>query len=138
MITSWLKSVISKTGINPQLIGFLVVGGLSTVLNLGLAAALVWGLGLRASFASGIGYVAGVALGYLLNKAITFGAGATKHSTVLLPYLLVYAISFAISFGLIELVNPGTDLQKVVTLLIATILTTILNFVLTKFLVFRA
>ncbi len=137
MISRRLKSVLSKTGINPQLIGFLVVGGLSTVLNLGLAAALVWGLGLRASIASGIGYVVGVALGYLLNKSITFDAGATKHSKVLLPYLLVYAISFAISFGLIELVNPSTDLQKVITLLLATILTTNLNFVLTKFVVFR-
>ncbi len=137
MISRRLKSVLSKTGINPQLIGFLFVGGLSTVMNLGLAAVLVWGLGLRSSVASGIGYVSGVILGYWLNKSITFEAGDAKHSTVLLPYLLVYAISFAISFGLIELVSPSTDLQKVVALLLATILTTILNFVLTKFVVFR-
>ena len=56
-----------------ELIRFLIIGGLSTILNYLVFLALLHGLNFNYLIANSLGFIAGVSFGYPFNKKWTFG-----------------------------------------------------------------
>jgi putative flippase GtrA len=56
-----------------ELIRFLIIGGLSTILNYLVFLALLHGLNFNYLISNSLEFIAGVSFGYLFNKKWTFG-----------------------------------------------------------------
>lgn len=120
-----------------QLVFFVLVGGTTTALNLSLAALLALVLEVDATIANTTGYWCGVVLGYYLNKRFTFEVADGQHGKYLLPYLGVYLLSWLLGLGFVAWKDNPDKLLKAAVLLGSVIISTISNFLGTKFLVFR-
>jgi len=115
---------------------FLIVGGLSTVINYSIFLLLYW-FGLNYLSASAVGFLSGVFFGYILNKNWTYSVVGETAPGLAVRYVFVYLLSLFSGLGFIYVV---VDLGGVSPLLgnVASILvTTFLNFIGTRFFVFR-
>lgn len=119
-----------------QLVLFCVVGGITTAFNLGIAFFLCLWLQSDLRTANTAGYWSGVVLGYWLNKNYTFQAQASGHKH-LLPYLAVYAVSWLGGLSFVSLFSLEDPLLKAMVLVASVVISTVCNFLGTKFLVFR-
>jgi len=124
-----------------QAIRFLFSGSCSVLTDL-LVYRLLLGADLSAGLAKGIGFVAGVGVGYPLNRWLTFVPNdeqkRRRTSREVGLYLGVYLSSLAVNVGINAAVREvaGTD-AILLAFLIATGATTVMNFVLLKWIVFR-
>jgi putative flippase GtrA len=114
---------------------FLVVGGLSVATDLGVLLALHAGLGWERSLAKGLSYVAGMALGFALNKAWTFGS-RRQAWTEAPSYVLLYALTLAVNVGVHRALHD-LGLGGGLAFLGATGLTTVLNYLGLRYITFR-
>lgn len=93
-----------------QFIGYLVIGGFTTSLNLALFAAMVaafgWRNGLAATLASTAAYVATSVLAYVLNSRFTFHHQHTGDSA---GTVTRFAATFASSAAVSALVFSGVN-----------------------------
>ncbi|MFM2090135.1 MAG: hypothetical protein RLZZ127_624 [Planctomycetota bacterium] len=120
---------------------FAVVGLLSVATDLGVYAGSA-AAGLPRDPAKGLGYLAGMGLGFILNKAWTFGSLRPAAGELLL-YGLVYATTFAVNIlvnrgillGLDGVAAPGA--VAAAAFLAATGTTTILNYLGMRHIAFR-
>jgi putative flippase GtrA len=120
-----------------QFVLFVLVGGTTTAFNLGIAGALALALDVKATVASTAGYWSGVGLGYYLNKRFTFEVAKGQHARYLLPYLGVYLVSFLLGLTFVAWQDSPDKLIKATVLVASVLISTICNFIGTKFLVFR-
>lgn len=118
-----------------RLLRFLVSGGLSVATDLGVFVALQDGLGVAQAPAKGVSYVTGMALGFVLNKAWTFGSRRDAKAEAP-SYLLLYAITLGVN---VLAYGAVLDLSqhKPAAFLVATGLTTVLNYLGLRFMTFR-
>ena len=118
---------------------FLVVGGISTVINY-LTFYLTYQFGqLHYLLASALGYVIGLSIGYVLNHHWTFNNQSAHHTRTaeLLKYGLVYGSSLLLSLiCLAGLVRSG--IPTVVANVLVIGLSTITNFFGLRLFVFKA
>ena len=120
---------------------FIVVGVLSVGTDAAVYLTMVSG-GLPRDVSKGIGYVAGMAIGFFLNKTWTFGSRRAARSEAL-AYVFLYAVTLGVNIGLNRLVLAmGMERMMPVVLaifafLVATGTTTVLNFLAMRFIVFR-
>ena len=120
-----------------ELILFLLVGGLSTIINYFIFLFFFKLAGVWYLFSSWIGYFSGVLFGYLLNSIYTFSAGNQISGKNLASYIGVYLISLLIgSILLYALVEFGKISPQISNLLVIC-QTTATNFLGCKFLVFK-
>jgi len=127
---SLLKGIFSR-----QFIVFCVIGSLATVLNYGIFW-LLYHVNVQYIIASAGGYVAGVFVGFALNRRFTFKTKSEQtYSVEVTKYLLVYFMSLLLGLGLLSiLVKQGLDVRLANIFVIG--LTTFTNYTGCKFFVF--
>ena len=120
-----------------ELILFLLVGGLSTIINyliflLTFKIAGIWYL-----VSSWIGYFSGVLFGYLLNSIYTFSASSQISGKNLASYIGVYLISLLIGSILLYMLVEFGKITPLISNILVICQTTVTNFLGCKFLVFK-
>ena len=122
-----------------QFFTFCVVGGVNTVFSLAVIIGLsVWG-GLHYTLANVLGYAAGLAVGFILHKTITFrgDAAAQKIHKQFSKFLGVFFVSYAVQFlVLIALVQFG-GIWDVLAQILAWSVFVIISFAGNRFVTFR-
>lgn len=119
-----------------QIVRFLVVGGISTLVNYLVFLTVIHFDRSFYLFASCSGYLSGVLVGFVANKNWTFEAG-DGNDKYLVKYIMIYTLSLLLSLGVLQ-VLVGTlgvwpELANIITIGISTVT----NFVGTKLYVFR-
>jgi putative flippase GtrA len=120
---------------------FLVVGGLSVATDLAVYTVLLL-TALPVPVAKGLAYLAGMLLGFFLNKAWTF-ASQRGYAGEALTYVTLYLLSLAINIAVNEAAIALLDGHVVPTLarglafLAATGTTTVLNYLGMRYITFR-
>lgn len=119
-----------------QVLRFLVVGGASVAVDLVCYFALTTTLAFPPSVAKCLSYVAGMAVGFVGNKFWTFGS-ARRSASEPLSYTVLYAVTLAVNIGVNAIVLSITGGWKLPAFLVATGVTTVLNFVGMRLFTFR-
>lgn len=119
-----------------QLVRFLVVGASSTALNYLVFFILFSFLEFSYLLASALGFIAGVLLGYSLNKFWTF---AVKEHCIkeFLKYLGVYGFSLLLSLVVLAFLVENLSLDARLANIMVIMITTVVNFSGVKLLVFK-
>lgn len=134
-----VPGVDPRLPLRTQLFRFVVTGGLSAVVDLGLLVLGMW-IGLGPTPAKAISWVFGTLTAYAINSRWTFqsrGSGGTLAAVVVL-----YVLTFALQVGTFAAVFPqleaawGTTVAQVVGFVIAQGLATAVNFVVQRVWIF--
>ena len=115
---------------------FLVVGLLSVVTDLCAYAALSTALALSVTWSKAISYLAGVVVGFALNKRWTFQS-SRRTWTEPVSYLSLYAVTLGVNVGCNALVLSWLVDQRAIAFLLATGVTTVINFLGMRLVTFR-
>lgn len=132
---------LADPGVRRAASRFLVAGGLNAALNYVLFRGLLAVLDGRpgaAGLAQGVAYAIGVAVGYVVNRRWTFGAGegpGHAHGRALPRFLAAYGVTLVVGAGLVE-AGVRAGLGPTTSWVLATGVTTVLNFVAQRFWVF--
>ena len=122
--------------IKQQLVRFLVVGLICTIINYISFFILLNFMNINFLIASALGYLLGVLLGYSMNRVWTF-QHQIKSLLEKLKYLITYLLSLFIGLFFLKIlvINHGfkTEIANIYVILI----TTILNFLGAKYWVFK-
>jgi len=81
-------------------VGFVVAGGVATIINYSLFASLYW-WGVNYLVASAIGYVSGIVISFTINKLFVFTDSAGTRGQFL-RYTLIYVGALAVQLALLE------------------------------------
>lgn len=119
-----------------QIIRFLIVGGVSTLLNYFVFIAILYLDRSLYMFASCSGYMAGVLLGFYANRNWTFGSGDSQEK-FLFRYIQVYSLSLLLSLGILYILVDILGVWPEAANLIVIVFSTVSNFIGTKLYVFR-
>lgn len=130
-----------------QLFRFVVTGGLSAVVDLGLML-LLMRLGLDYAAAKALSFVAGTTTAYLINMRWTFQSTGSKRTFA--AVVVLYGLTFVLQWGTFVLLYPrliawglGGDLvpgmsgAQLVGFVVAQGLATVVNFVVQRSLIFK-
>jgi putative flippase GtrA len=112
----------------PPVIRFLLSGGLNTLLTFCLYWLLLLWVHYQVAYA--VSYVAGIALGYLLNVKFVFRVRHSMRKAALFPF--VYLINYVCGAAIVALVVNVLRWDVRVAPLIAILLTLPLTFLLTR------
>jgi putative flippase GtrA len=107
---------------------FLVIGGMSVAIDL-LAYRALTLAGLEVTCSKGLSYVLGMLLGFFGNKYWTFGSrrrSASEPARFVLLYGITLTINMATNAALLHVLG---DSYRLVAFVVATGLSTVLNFV---------
>lgn len=118
-----------------QIIRFLIVGGTSTVINYFIFYCLLNFFSVRYTFSSAIGYICGIFVGYFFNKNWTFES-VSKSKLEVVKYYFTYLITLGISIVALKFQVDFLKIDAKFANLIVILITTILNFLGTRYLVF--
>jgi len=119
-----------------QLIRFIIVGGLSTVLNYSVFS-LFYFFGVFYVLASVVGYVSGLILGYILNRSWSFSSVIDNKKIEFLFYSLAYLFSLLLSVASLRLAVDNFGISPWIGNLIAIAVSTIINFISLKLIIFN-
>jgi putative flippase GtrA len=119
-----------------QIVRFLVVGCVSVAVDLVCYMFLGTILFFATSVAKGISYLAGMAVGFVGNKYWTFGS-ARRSASEPVTYAVLYVVTLAVNIGVNSAVLGITGGWKAPAFLLATAITTVLNFLGMRLITFR-
>jgi putative flippase GtrA len=121
-----------------QALKFLAVGVLNTMLDAGVYLVLTRWLGFAAwkILAKGISYGVGVLNSFYCNKSWTFQAEASSWTTLAL-FVLSNLLAMIINAGIMRLSLSGFHWHEFPSFVLATSITFLWNFTISKFLIFR-
>jgi putative flippase GtrA len=111
-----------------KLIRFLIVGGISTIINYLTFFILLKNLGVNYLTSSGIGYILGLGLGFFLNKVWTFNCNS-KSIALKIKYFIVYMVNLGISLILLKYLSLHLNINPMIGNIVSIIYTTIFNFI---------
>ena len=120
---------------------FLVVGCSSVAVDLLVYAGLM-AVGCPRELAKGAGYLAGMVLGFVLNKRWTFGSRRAAGGEAV-TYVVLYAVTFVVNVAVNGWMAQTaaslmpSQIALVTAFLVATAVTTVLNFLGMRFITFR-
>jgi putative flippase GtrA len=114
-------------------IGFVVAGGLATIINYGFFASL-YSMGINYLAASAIGYVSGIAVSFTINKLFVF-TDSTSQRGQCLRYIGIYLTALGLQLALLE-VGVWAGLDPLTANAIALIIVVIGNYFFIKRFVF--
>lgn len=117
-----------------QLLRFLAVGCVATAVN-GAVYYLLYHAGVIYPVAMPAGFLSGSVVGYVLNSMITFGAA--RGATGAAGYVAVNLFSLCVGEGVLVLLVERAGLPVLQGSVLVIFLTTALNFLGAKFIVFR-
>ncbi|WP_028924431.1 GtrA family protein [Pseudonocardia acaciae] len=128
-----------RAGLLGQLSRFVLVGGLSALVDYGLYQALlhldVWVHGAKA-----ISFICGTTTAYLLNRRFTF-TGDTGGAGRFTGFLLLYGLTFFVNVGVnglaLKIIAEGTPMRVTICWLLAQGTATTINFLVLRTVVFR-
>lgn len=116
---------------------FIVVGIVSTIVNYGFFYT-IFGLSGRYILASSAGYIAGLIVGYALNRNWTFGdKKADQKNKEFLLYCIIYAGSLVFSLLFLRALVEWAHFDPIIAQVFAIGLSTLMNFIGLRFIVFR-
>lgn len=118
-----------------EIIKFLIVGGISTILNYLSFFILFKVLTVNYLTASAFGYMSGLVLGYSLNKNWTFEYKNENIKTKL-KYLIVYLTNLALSLFILKVLEVKLGINPMIGNVLVICYTTIANFIGIKIFVF--
>jgi putative flippase GtrA len=118
-----------------QIMRFLVVGFVSVAVDLACYMFLGTILFFATSLAKGLSYIAGMAVGFVGNKYWTFGS-ARRNASEPVTYVVLYVVTLAVNIGVNSAVLGITG-WKAPAFLLATVVTTVLNFLGMRLITFR-
>lgn len=124
-------------GLLAQITRFMLVGGLSAIVDYGSYQALL-AVGVWVHLAKAVSFVLGTTTAYLLNRRWTFNAeGGTAPA---IRFALLYSVTFFVNIGVNALMlHLLADFagEKTVAWVIAQGTATVINFVMLRLVVFR-
>lgn len=120
--------------VKQEVLRFLVTGALSTAVNYGVFAVLLYLGVMNHLFASASGFILGTVFGYQLNRRWTFGH---QQSRGLARYLAVYTTSLVIGLVVLDVLVSVFGLNAYLSNFLVIGLTTCTNFAGIKLAVFR-
>ena len=136
-----LSERTSALNLRTQLVRFVLVGGLSAVVDFGLLL-LGMGAGLSHTPAKALSFVAGTTTAYLINRRWTFRAEPSRRRFT--AVVALYAVTFALQVGLFSLLftwltRAGLDrfAVQLVAFVVAQGVATTVNFVVQRAVIFR-
>lgn len=136
------SSANDRRGLVRQLTSFVLVGGVSAVVDYGLLM-LGMGAGLGHNVAKVLSWMAGTLTAYLLNRRYTFESEGSKKKFA--AVMALYALTFVVQVGLFAWLFPtlvGAGLSDgwagTVGFVIAQGVATVTNFVVQRTVIFRA
>ena len=107
---------------------FLVVGLTSTALNYIVAMVLFYALNIWITLSTIIGYLAGLSLGFYLNKTWTFEDTSKNNFKLILKYFFVYGISLFFAVLTVNFTIIIFNLPEYIAVIMSIIVSTILNY----------
>ncbi len=107
---------------------FLVVGLTSTALNYIVAMVLFYLLNIWITLSTIIGYLAGLSLGFYLNKTWTFEDTSKNNFKLILKYFFVYGISLFFAVLTVNFTIIIFNLPEYIAVIMSIIVSTILNY----------
>ena len=107
---------------------FLVVGLTSTALNYIVAMVLFYLLNIWITLSTIIGYLAGLSLGFYLNKTWTFEDTSKNNFKLILKYFFVYGISLFFAVLTVNSTIIIFNLPEYIAVIMSIIVSTILNY----------
>jgi putative flippase GtrA len=119
-----------------QVVTFLMVGSVATVLQYAILVLLVETAGWKAATASAAGFAVSAVLNYLLNRRLTF-ASDTAHSVGAPRFAAVAGMGLAINWGAMKLLTEALGIHYLLAQVLATSGTLVWNFVGNKCWTFR-
>lgn len=134
--------VPERLALRTQLVRFVLTGGLSAVVDLGLLVVLMNIAGLEHTPAKALSFVAGTTTAYLINRRWTFRSDGSKRKFA--AVMLLYGLTFVLQVGLFAVLYPwilaasaSQTVAQVVGFVIAQGVATTVNFVVQRHLIFR-
>jgi putative flippase GtrA len=121
--------------ISTQVIKFLTVGIICTILNYICFLIFLRFLGVNFLLASSCGYIIGLLFGYSLNRAWTFQS-IENSLTHKFKYLFTYLFSLAVGLIFLQILVKNYGVATEIANICVILITTLLNFLGTKFWVF--
>jgi len=135
-LISEIKNWIKRHQIYTQLPRFLIIGGISTIISYSAFLICLHPFKIHYILASMIGFIAGIAFSYPCNARWTF---KSQYSTKRINhYLAVYLCSLLISLIFLKITVDFIGIAPEIAYIICIIITTVINFLGTKFFVFKA
>ncbi len=119
-----------------QVIRFLLVGCSSVAVDLACYLLLVAAFDVATTWSKGASYVVGMTVGFVGNKYWTFGS-ARRSASEPVTYVVLYAVTLAVNIGVNAAVLSITGGWKLPAFLVATGVTTVLNFLGMRLFTFR-
>jgi putative flippase GtrA len=115
--------------LNSEFAWFLVVGGINTVITLGIYWVANWVMSYQLAY--GLSYLVGIVVSYVLNSWWVFKQALSWQKFMQYPlvYVVQYGVGALILHGLVEWFSISQDLSP----MIVVILTIPLTFVLVRF-----
>ncbi|MFP7365151.1 GtrA family protein [Corynebacterium callunae] len=136
-------NIIRPMSLKTQAFRFILTGGLSAVVDLGLLSLFQLVFGLPVPIARTISFIAGTTTAYMINRRWTFQAESSTSR--FLAVVALYAVTFFINIGLqtfcsalFESWNWNEAVAMVVAFVIAQGTGTTINFIVQRTLIFRA
>ena len=127
----------ASSGIHTVAMRFLVVGVISTVINYSIYFLLIRGFEINYLVSSASGFLAGVAVGYFLNKNWTYSVSQPTNILMVARYLAVYVLSLVAGLAFLYVLVDKFSVHPLAANVAAIMLTTCTNFLGTKFFAFR-
>ncbi|WP_077046219.1 GtrA family protein [Pseudomonas sp. KK4] len=118
-----------------QLIKFVIVGVLNTILGYSVIFGCMYILGMDPVISNVVGYLIGLMLSYTLNRKVTFQSTSKSKSEVV-RFLIVFLIAYFANLAvLMILINVGV-FHEVVNQIVAGAVYVVFSFFLNKYYVF--
>ena len=116
-----------------QPVTYLVIGGMSAGVDLGLLILLKGAMGVGVVIAASASYIISMLFNFTANKIITFKAGLKdKYSSQLMRYLVLAAINYVITVTSIWLFSGVLGINYILVKVVILILLAVANFFLYK------
>ena len=121
---------------NSQFFRFVIVGSISTIINYSSFYLFYTFLTINYVVSSATGYVAGLLVGFVINKSWTFGAEG-QYRKFIFTYLIIYILSLLIGVMFIRFLVEELKIMPEIANIMVIGVTTLTNFIGVKFLVFK-
>jgi putative flippase GtrA len=129
-----------EIGLLTQITRFVIVGGLSALVDYGTYRLFMNGFGIWPDVAKAMSFILGTTTAYLLNRRWTFNNAAGGRAPVA-KFVALYTVTFFVNVGVnAVMLRVLVDVQWQYTLawVIAQAVATAINFVMLRTVVFRA
>lgn len=133
---------VTRMSLKTQALRFIISGGISAIVDLGLLAILQLSFGLSVPVARTFSFIAGTTTAYIINSRWTFRSGQSAKSFV--AVMALYALTFFINVGLQTLCSAlfnswgwSEPVAMVAAFIIAQGTGTTINFIVQRTIIFR-